>query len=76
MTSKGQLTIPKEVREALHLTPGDRVLFVVRPDGVAEMRPQSVDLRDCVGMLGSKGKHLTVEQMNEIVGRAASRRLR
>lgn len=37
MTSKGQITVPKEVREALGLKPGDSVLFRVREDGAAAM---------------------------------------
>ncbi|MEA3412579.1 MAG: AbrB/MazE/SpoVT family DNA-binding domain-containing protein [Pseudomonadota bacterium] len=71
LSSKGQVTIPKEVRDALHLDAGDRVLFVVREDGVVELRPQTVDLRDLVGMLKPpEGKHLTVEEMDEAIGEA------
>ena len=33
LTSKGQLTIPKEVRDALELEEGDRVYFRVQPGG-------------------------------------------
>jgi len=34
MTSKGQVTIPRELREALGLEPGDEVRFVATPEGV------------------------------------------
>lgn len=73
LTSKGQVTIPKEVRKALRLDAGDRVSFLVRADGVVEMRPETVDLRELVGSLGVKGKRLTVEDMNEIIQSAVSK---
>jgi AbrB family looped-hinge helix DNA binding protein len=39
VTSKGQITIPREVRRALHLRKGDTVVFEVH-DGEAHMRPR------------------------------------
>jgi AbrB family looped-hinge helix DNA binding protein len=44
MTSKGQVTIPKEVREALGLEAGHRIAFHLREDGIDEMIPETVDL--------------------------------
>ena len=73
VTIKGQVTIPKEVRETLHICAGDKVAFVVREDGVVELRPATVDLKDLVGILAVKGKRLTVEHMNEAISRGASR---
>lgn len=37
MSSKHQIVVPKEAREALELGPGDRLMVSVRPDGVLEM---------------------------------------
>jgi antitoxin PrlF len=34
MTSKGQVTIPREMREELGLQPGDEIRFVATPDGI------------------------------------------
>jgi AbrB family looped-hinge helix DNA binding protein len=34
MTSKGQVTIPRELREGLGLQPGDEVRFVATPEGI------------------------------------------
>ena len=70
LTSKGQVTVPKEVREALHLDAGDRVQFFIREDGVVELRPQTVDLEDLYGILEYKGEPVTVEAMNEAIGKA------
>jgi AbrB family looped-hinge helix DNA binding protein len=38
ITSKGQTTIPQSIRDALHIKPGDRVIWEVSADGAATMR--------------------------------------
>jgi AbrB family looped-hinge helix DNA binding protein len=76
MTSKGQITIPKEIRESLHLRAGDRVSFVVGEDGAVSIRPSTVDLLALYGVLRPKVRGVTVEQMNETVRRSAARRLK
>ncbi len=74
ISSKGQVTIPKEVRQALRLDKGDRVLFLIREDGVVELRPETVDLLDLVGVLEpSDGRHVTVEEMDQDMGRAVAK---
>ena len=71
LSSKGQVTIPKEVRDALRIDSGDRLSFLVRDDGVVELRPETVDLKDLYGMLKVDGKPVTVEELNEDIARAA-----
>lgn len=45
VTAKGQTTIPKEVREALHVAPGDLIVWQVEPGGKAVVRRvQPLDL--------------------------------
>jgi AbrB family looped-hinge helix DNA binding protein len=39
LTSKGQITIPKPVRDALRLTPGAQVEFAINPQGEVVLRP-------------------------------------
>ncbi len=51
ITSKGQTTIPKEIREYLHLQPGDRVDFVVEEDGRVILEPATADLGEIEGIL-------------------------
>ncbi len=41
LTVKGQATIPKVVREYLHLAPGDRIKFFLHPDGTVVILPKA-----------------------------------
>lgn len=66
ITSKGQTTIPKAIREHLQLDAGDRVKFFVDPDGrvfLLPKRPASV-MR---GIIKAKGQRVTVKGMNDAV---------
>jgi AbrB family looped-hinge helix DNA binding protein len=51
LSSKGQVTIPKEMREALNLRPGDLLVYSVI-DGNVIMTPKNTDLKDLAGYLG------------------------
>ena len=51
VTSKGQITIPKSVREALHLHPGDRVAVEVYGRDRAVMKPITKSVDDVFGKL-------------------------
>lgn len=76
ISSKGQVTIPKEVREALGLGAGDRVAFEVREDGVAEVRPETVDVMTLCGIIKPRVRGVTVERMKEAIARSASKAIR
>ena len=70
LTSKGQLTLPKAIRDLLRLGTGDRVDFVVKEDGTVVLRPATVDVRELKGLLHRKGmKPLSVDEMNAIIRR-------
>ncbi|MDW6021905.1 AbrB/MazE/SpoVT family DNA-binding domain-containing protein [Mesorhizobium sp. BAC0120] len=73
MTSKGQLTIPKEVRDELNLTSGTRFYVTVR-NGEVVARPKNKRLADLAGILGKPptGETLTIEQMNEAIADAVA----
>lgn len=73
LTSKGQVTIPKDVREALGLEPGDRLSFEVREDGIVEVRAETVDLMTLFGSVKPRKRGVTVEQMKRDIGEAASK---
>lgn len=65
LTSKGQTTIPKRVRDFLHLHPGDQIDFILEGEGKVIIRPATLDITHLKGILKrKKGKKLTIEQMN------------
>ena len=66
ITSKGQITLPKEIREHLKVQSGDRILFTILPDGRVIIRPP-VDLRDLKGILDPHGIHLTLEEIQDSI---------
>ncbi|PYO57143.1 MAG: AbrB family transcriptional regulator [Candidatus Rokuibacteriota bacterium] len=75
LTSKGQLTLPKAIRDLLRVGTGDRVDFVVKDDGTVLLRPATVDVRELKGLLHRKGlKPLSVGEMNAIIRRRGGRR--
>lgn len=74
LTSKGQITLPREVREALGLRPGDRVDFRVREDGTVTVEPEAVSFLSLFGMLNPRVRGVTVEGMDEAIRKAAARR--
>jgi len=71
MTSKGQITVPKDVRLKLNLKPGDRVLFIVEDDGAVRMRAVNKDISSLIGILPRPKRAATVEEIEESIQRAA-----
>lgn len=69
LTSKGQITIPKQVRETLGLESGDRIEFVVTDKGFLIV-PAKRDLAALCGMFKNRRtKPATIEEMNEAISR-------
>lgn len=65
LTSKGQTTIPREIREGLGLKPGDRMTFTLMPDGTVVLRAKSRSLLSLAGSLEkSGGKALPVRKLS------------
>lgn len=69
VTSKGQVTIPKEVRVRLGITTGDRLDFEVLPNGtLTAKRQRQGALADVLGILKRPGQRaVSVEEMNEAI---------
>ena len=56
LTSKGQITIPKEIRDSLGLQPGDRMTFTLMPDSTVVMRVKTKSVMELAGVLRKKGR--------------------
>jgi antitoxin PrlF len=74
VTSKGQVTIPKEIRKLLRVEEGDRISFVVEGSDRVVMRKPSRPLESLRGLLHRKGsKPVTLEEMDEAIVRFHSK---
>ena len=71
LSSKGQVTLPKDMREALNLRAGDQIVYTVI-DGEVVLTPKNVDFNDLAGLLGEPPKgRSTLEEIDEAVLNAA-----
>ncbi|MBY5570900.1 AbrB/MazE/SpoVT family DNA-binding domain-containing protein [Rhizobium leguminosarum] len=52
LSAKGQITLPKELRDTLGLQPGDQLVFSII-DGEVVITPKSINFNDLAGLLGS-----------------------
>jgi antitoxin PrlF len=69
--SKGRLTIPAKVRQALALYAGDRVEFVEFEQGKILMVAANRSLTDLKGMFDKPAKVVSIEEMNRVVAASA-----
>jgi AbrB family looped-hinge helix DNA binding protein len=65
LTSKGQTTIPKSIRDSLGMKAGDKMSFTLMPDDVVIMRAKNKHIADLGGILHEKGrKAVQVEHLS------------
>jgi len=72
ITSKGQVTIPKSVRDALHLAAGDRLEFLVETDGSIRAIPVTGSVTDLKGLLPPPKQTLSLEEMDTAIATGAA----
>ena len=74
LTSKSQLTVPKTVREALGIGPGDRIRFVPSLNGyrIVALKGDITRLRGA--FKGRRAKPLSIDEMNAAIAESAVRR--
>jgi AbrB family looped-hinge helix DNA binding protein len=69
VNSKGQITIPAEVRRKLGLKPGDLVMFCENESGEVVFRPKTASIMDLQGCVKWTGRPVTIEEMNETIAK-------
>ena len=74
ITSKGQVTVPKSIRDRLHLKPGDKIDFVLEEDGGLRVTPVTASVTQLKGMVPRPGFPVSVEQMDEAIARTTARK--
>jgi AbrB family looped-hinge helix DNA binding protein len=72
VTSKGQVTIPIDVRTKLGLRPGSRLVFVPIDDGGYEIHVQAASIQDLKGALPPPSQLVTLEDMGEAIAAGAA----
>lgn len=65
VTSKGQITIPKAVRERLNLTEGDKVAFIEKDGNIVITRSSVIALREFLDSMSAEAqaKGITEEEL-------------
>ncbi len=64
VTSKGQITIPAEIRRQMKLEPQDKVVFTVLPNGTTVMRAKKRSIKELAGSVKtSVKKRVKIEDM-------------
>ncbi len=71
VTSKGQVTIPVDVRTKLGLRPGSRLAFVPTETGGYEIHPETASIKDLKGTVARPTQPVSVDDMNEAIAAAA-----
>jgi antitoxin PrlF len=76
ITSKGQITIPAPVREALGLKPGERVVFLAGEVGEFRLRRVGsiMDMYGCLAGLGGPDLPKTNADLNDLMAEIAAER--
>jgi len=72
LSSKNQATIPKQVREYLHLKPGDKFKFFLQPDGVVVILPR-IPTAKLKGTLPKAKRPISIEELNAAIKAGANR---
>jgi len=71
LTSKGQLTIPKPIRDQLRLHAGDRLEFFIQESGHVEMVPKRSPMTELKGMAAPSVTGVTLADMDQAIAKGA-----
>lgn len=70
LTSKGQLTLPKDIRDDLKLKAGDKVFFEQLDDGAYTIRTKKIDIRELMGLANYTGPAKSLEDIEQGIAQA------
>lgn len=56
LTARGQVTVPRDIRNRLGLKPGDKITFSLLSDGTLVVRPRNRRVADLAGLLYRPGR--------------------
>ncbi len=73
ITSKGQITIPKNIRDHLDLHAGDKISFIEDEDGSINLVPVKKPLSALKGLVPKPKTAVSVEDMNNAIKHKAGR---
>lgn len=73
ITVKGQITLPKALRDAMHLKTGDRVLFEELEGGAYIITPITTDVQALKGCVSYHGPAKTLEEMETAISENAGK---
>lgn len=72
LTGKGQVTLPKALRERLRLSPGDRIEFVIQDDGGVRLLVKQGSLHRLRGSLPGPERPVSLEEMDEAIRKGST----
>ena len=67
ITSKGQTTIPRDIRKKLNLITGDNIEYYVNNDNTITLIHSDLDIANLYGIMKKPNKTVSVEDMNKII---------
>ena len=73
MTTKGQITIPADVRKALNLRAGDKVVFITRESGEVVIFPATREVKTIKGMIEKPAEPVSLDTMDSVIKARHSR---
>lgn len=69
ITSKGQTTIPADIRAFMHVGAGDKIMFIPQENGHVLMVPKTRDVRELYGCLPKPRKRVNLDNVDDAIAK-------
>ncbi len=73
LTSKGQVTVPKAIRDALNLRPGDKLDFIMDQNGELRVAAATAPVSKLKGMVPKPSSPASLADMDRAIAKGAAR---